>query len=467
MQRILFPIILGMLLLFTCDKPAPKIARIDLPEIRQRGKLIALTGYSATSYFIYKGEPMGYEYELLTRLADHLGLKLEIIIENDLDSMFNRLNRGDGDIIAHGLTITRERKTRVNFTEPLFTTRQVLVQRKPDNWRQMKLHEIEKALIRDPIQLIGKKVYVIKSSSFYDRLLNLSEEIGGEIEIVQVDGDTTTEQLIQEVALGHIDFTIADQHIAMINQAYYDNLDVQTAISFPQRIAWALRKTSPQLLQAVNEWITEMKKSTDFYVIYNKYFKNRRAFVRRVKSEFFSPASGKISPYDDLIKQHAEKIQWDWRLLASLIYQESQFDPQAKSWSGAQGLMQLMPKTAKKFGAQNLLDPEQNIRAGVNYLKWLNDYWKEIEDRTERIKFVLASYNVGIGHVQDARRLAQKHGKNPNRWDSVSYYLLRLSEKAFYTDSVVQFGYCRGIEPVNYVTEIFERYQHYRQFIVA
>lgn len=453
----------------TCSQPKEKIVKTDLEQIRTRGKLIALTGYSATSYFIYRGQPMGYEYELLSLLSEHLGLKLEIKIEDNLEQLFTRLNAGDADIIAHDLTVTKERRQRMQFTDYLFTTQQVLVQRKPDNWRRMKLHEIERRLITNPIQLIGKRVYVKKNSSHVERLKNLSEEIGGDIEIVEVDGDTTSELLIQMVSEGKIDYTIADRHVALINQAYLTNLDVQMAVSFPQQIAWAVRKTSPELLKAVNEWIQSMKQKTAFYVIYNKYFKNRGAYIRRAKSDYLSVTGGKISEYDDFLKKKAAQIGWDWRLLASLIYQESQFNPFAKSWSGAAGIMQLQPETARRFGATNVTDPYENISAGVNYLKWLDNYWKkEIADPTERIKFILASYNVGIGHVQDARRLAQKYGKDPDLWeDNTEYYLLRLSEEKFFNDEVVQFGYCRGSEPCNYVKEILERYNQYRKFILA
>jgi membrane-bound lytic murein transglycosylase F len=451
-------------------RPAqPKIIHRDLDEIKKRGKLFAITGYSATSYFIYKGQPMGYEYELLTRLAKHLGLELQIEIENNFDVIFDRLNRGDGDIIAYGLTVTRPRKKKVAFTDDLFTTNQVLVQRKPKNWRKMLPHQIEKKLIRDPIDLIGKKVYVKEASSYAMRLRNLSEEIGGDINIVEVGGEITTEELIKQVAEGKIDYTVSDAHIAMINQAYYESIDVDTPISLPQRIAWAVRKNSDSLLTAVNSWIRAMKKDDVFYVIHNKYFENRHAFNRRLKSDYLSLNSGRISKYDEIIQEQAKRIGWDWRLLASLIYEESRFKPGRTSWSGAVGLMQLLPETGKTFGAKNLHDPLQNIKAGVRFIKWLNDYWKDkIDDEAERLKFILASYNVGIGHVEDARRLAEKHGKDPDTWDkNVNYYLLKLSEPEYFNDGVVKFGYCRGIEPYDYVRDILEMYAQYSALITS
>ncbi|MCK5077122.1 MAG: lytic transglycosylase F, partial [Calditrichia bacterium] len=344
------------LIIISCQKSEtttlyePKV-NIDLKEIIKKGKLTAITGYSATSYFIYRGRPMGYEYELLNSLAKHLNVKLEIIIAHNMDEIFTLLNQGKGDIVADNMTITKSRKEKVAFTDYHSLIRQVLVQKKPDNWRQMKLHEIDKQLIRNPIELIGKNVHIRKGAAYYSRIQNLSEEIGGEINIVEMPGEYTTEKLIKKVAEGEIEYTISDDNIAKINQAYYSDLDVETAVSFPQRVAWVVRKNSPELLSAVNEWLKEEKKGVDYYTIYNKYFKSKRRFKKMVKSELFTPEGGKISPYDELIKEMADSLNWDWRIIASQIYQESHFDPKAKSWVGAKGLLQLMPNTAKEFGA--------------------------------------------------------------------------------------------------------------------
>jgi len=439
--------------------------KIDLPEIKARGKLLAITGYSANSYFIYKGQPMGYEYELLTILAKELELDLEIKIARSMDEIFEELNNGEGDIIAHNLTVTKARKEIVNFTDYHNTIRQVLVQRKPDNWRDMKLHEIEQKMIRNPVDLIGKTVHVRAGSAYIERLKNLSNEIGGDINIIEIPGDASTDELVKQVSGGEFEFTIADENIAKINQTYYRNIDVQTPVSLHQQMAWAVRKTSPQLLEAVNLCIQKMKKKPEYYVIYNKYYKNRFGFHRRISSEFFSQTGGRISEYDSLIQINAEKINWDWRLLAAMVYQESQFLPNEKSWAGAIGLMQLVPRTGREFGARDLFNPEQNLEAGAGFIQWLQNYWREIPDSTEHVKFVLASYNVGQGHVQDARRLAKKYNKNPNIWDDVAHFLLQKSKEKYYKDEVVKYGFCRGEEPVSYITEIFERYEHYKNFI--
>ena len=461
-NKISFIFFVIFLYLFNCSKPI----EIDLEQIKERGKLIAITGYSANSYFIYKGQPMGYEFELLSRLAIELNLELEIELAKSMDTIFDELNAGRGDIIAHNLTVTKTRQEFVNFAFHHNEVKQVLVQRKPEDWRKMKLHEIDRKLLLSPIDLIGKTVHVRKNSAYVERILNLSNEIGGDIHIVEIPGDASTDELIRQVSDGEIEFTIADENIAKINQTYYTNLDVRTPVSLPQRVAWAVRKNSPLLLDAVNSWIKKMKKETDYYVIYDKYFDNRFGFRRRISSDYFSQTGGGISEYDSLIKVNAEKINWDWRLLASMIYQESEFLPDKKSWAGAVGLMQLVPRTGREFGAINLNDPYQNVEAGTNFIQWLKNYWKEIPDSTEKMNFILASYNVGQGHVQDARKLADKYGKDPNIWnDNVAYFLLHKSDKKFYDDEVVQFGYCRGEEPVNYVREVFERYSHYTKFI--
>lgn len=445
-----------------------KVVDVDLEEIKEKGYLTALTTYSSTSYFIYRGQPMGYEYELLERLTDYLDVELDLQVAEDLDSMMYLLNSGQVDIIAHGLTITKPRKTLINFTEPHNTTQQVLVQRKPDNWNQMKLHEIEDQIIRNPVDLIGDTIHIRRNSAYYNRIRNLSDEIGGDIHVAFVPGNSTTDEIIRKVALGEYKYTVADQNIADINQTYYPIIDTKTQISFPARIAWGVRKTSEKLLAEVNTWLKQMKKEPDFYVIYDKYFENSKSFQVRVKSDFYSKTGGRISRYDPMIRDYAQELTWDWRLLASQIFQESKFNPKTTSWAGAKGLMQVMPATGKQFGITNLYNPTQNMEAGVSYMNYLSNYWQVIPDSTERVKFILASYNVGPGHVEDARRLAEKYGKNPFLWDAnVAEYLLLKSKPKYYNDEVAYYGYCRGTEPYNYVKDIINRFNHYARFILA
>ena len=438
----------------------------DLEEIRVDGVLKALIVYSSTSYFLYKGEPMGFEYELLKLLAEHLDLKLELVISTDLDTEFEVLNRGDVDLIAHGMTVTNQRKWEVDFTEYLFLTRQVLVQKQPDNYRNMKWAALQKQLIHDPIELINDTVSIRRNSAYFERMMSLSNEIGGTIFIDTLDSSLSTDEIIKMVTDGKIKYTIADENLARINASYHPILKIDVPVSFSQRIAWVTRKKSPELRKAVNQWILRERKQTDYNVIYNKYFKNRKDFRRRTRSSFYSLNNKQISQYDKLIKKYAGDINWDWRFLASQIYQESRFDSKAKSWVGAKGLMQIMPKTAESLGISNVNSPSQSIRGGTAYLKWLSENFTDIPDSLNRVKFMLAAYNCGYGHVKDAQRLAEHKGLNPTIWTgNVEQMVLALSSSENFNKPMIKYGYVRGREPVNYVNEILERYEHYKQFI--
>ncbi len=445
-------------------KKKEEVIHRDWPEIHSRGKLVALTDFNSTDYFIYRGEPMGYQYELLKALSQYLNIDLEIKVNNDLEKSFQMLEEGDCDIIAVNLAVTKERKKMIRFTEPIGQTRQVLVQRKPSGWRKMTLDQINKHLIRNPLELAGKTIYVQKNSSFVARLRNLSDEIGDSINVIEVDEEVET--LIKLVVKGEIEYTVSDENVARVNQTYYPSLDVSTPVSFSQNLAWGVRKEgSEQLLKMVNGWIRKYKKSLDYALIYNKYFKNPKSKVR-VKSDYFVLGNGRISPYDDIIKQYSDTLGWEWLLLASMIYQESHFKPEITSWAGAKGLMQLMPSLIERYHVRDPFSPEQNIRAGVKYLHWLEEFFSErIYNHDTLVCFVLASYNTGLGHVLDARSLARKFGENADSWDDVSNYLLALSDQKYFLDPVVKYGYCRGDEPVNYVEQILDRYEHYKNIV--
>jgi membrane-bound lytic murein transglycosylase F len=231
-----------------------------------------------------------------------------------------------------------------------------------------------------------------------------------------------------------------------------------------------VRRNSPELLGALNEWIEDKQKKNNslFDRLYKKYFIDRRGHVERVASEYLTSSTGRLCPFDELFKRHSAMVGWDWRLLAAQTYQESRFKPDARSWAGATGLLQLMPPTAREFGVRNPLDPEDNVLGACKFLKWLTDYWTErIPDEGERLKFILASYNTGAGHVEDAQRLTEKYGGNREKWDDVSYWLLQKSTQQYSNDPVVKFGFCRGLEPVNYVSHILERFEHYKQYLVS
>ncbi len=437
-----------------------------LTKLNSKKKLIAFTDNNAYSYFIYKGKTMGFEYELLKRLGKSLGKEIEIKVIKSIKEMIDKLNNGEGDLIAMNLTVTKERRKKLDFTKPLNTTRQVLVQRKPKNWRNLTQDKINKLLIRDPIELEGKTVYVRHSSAYLTRLKNLSDEIGSDINIIEADDSLSTEDLILKVSKGEIDYTISDENIASLDQSYLPNIDIETKVSFSQKIAWAVNKGDSTLLNKLNIWIDSLKKSKDFYVIYNRYYQQRYYYKYRRKSKYFLSKNGRISPYDEIFKKCSNNFGYDWRLLAAIAFIESQFDNKAKSWVGAIGIMQLLPETGEHYGVTDLTDPQQNINAGVKYLSWLDKFWqKYIQNKDERIKFVLASYNIGFGHVKDAYNLAKKYGAKQNIWfGNVENYLLKKSNKKYYNDKVVRNGYCNCIETVNYVKDVLTKYEQYKQF---
>lgn len=438
----------------------------DLEDIKKDGVLKVITSYSSTSYFLYKGQAMGYEYDLLKRFAKHLDLELDIHISNDIDTMFEQLLNGDVDLIAHGLTVTNQRKQKVDFSDYLYLTHQVLVQRKPENWRQLKWSALQASLVHDVIDLIGDTVSVRANSSYINRLANLSDEIGGTIFIDTLPGNLSTDRIIEMVANGEIKYTVADNNIANISASYYPELDIRVPISFSQRMAWAVRPQSDELLAELDNWIGTMKKGVEYYVIYNKYFKNERDFRRRGNSEFFSLNNNRISEYDDLIQASADSLGWDWRLLASMVFQESKFNPELESWAGAKGLMQLMPVTAERYGVDDRSDPEESMKAATNVIQVLWNRFVDVPDSTDRIKFTMAAYNCGYGHVVDARTLAKAEKLNPDIWDgNVAESMLKLSYPENYNKPVIKHGYVRGVEPFTYVKQVFDRYDRYIQLI--
>jgi membrane-bound lytic murein transglycosylase F len=329
----------------------------------------------------------------------------------------------------------------------------------------MTIDSIENRLTRTHPAFAGKTIYVQEGTPHSLRLRSLSKEIGKRLTIKKVQSNS--EELIQRVADGEIDYAVCDENVSLVNATYYPDIDVSTPVSSPQGITWGIRRThSGRLLKELNQWIVKFRKTKTYAVLFDKYYENKRS-SRIVKSDYYTLSTGKISPYDELIKIYSDSISWDWRLLASLICQESRFEPYVKSWAGAYGLMQLMPATGRKYGINIASSPGNNIKAGTRYIESLEKIFEPmIHDEKERYRFILASYNAGPGHILDAMKLAEKHGKDPTIWDgNVAELLLKKSDPQYYNDTVVKNGYCRGKESVNFVSEILERYEHYKNII--
>jgi membrane-bound lytic murein transglycosylase F len=436
----------------------------DLDAILADGKIRAVTNVNQTSYFIYKGEPMGFHFELLKKFADHLELELEIITSNDIDEALGYLQSGDADLVAIGLSVSADRKEMMQFTEPLMQSSQVLVQRKPNGWERMTEKTAAEKLVRNQLDLAGKTIYVQKGSSYAQRLYNLERESGMDIGVIEVPYDA--EELARQVSRGEIEYTICDDYMSNIIGTLFPGLDMSTPVSFPLNIAWSVRKDGTDaLISELNGWITGFKTTREYARLERKYFSGMRPASIAGSEYFATNSDGKVSPFDDIIKNYADTIGWDWRLVAALIYQESRFNPSVTSPRGAYGLMQVMPSTGLHFGYDVTRSVENNIRAGISYIRMLDRLFSQwVTDPDERVKFILASYNAGHGHVIDAIRLAEKNGLDPGRWDdNVSLFLERKADPAFYDDPVVRNGRLRqGVQVNAYVADILKRYEHYR-----
>lgn len=324
------PVPIILLLLLCCiagcrgGHPAEKEEADDLQQIKDSGELVVLTLYSSTSYFIYRGQDMGFQYELSEQFAKSLGVKLRIEVARNVHELIEKLLAGKGDLIAYNLPITKEWKDSLIYCGEEVITHQVIVQRNGGRTKPLK----------DVTELIGKDVYV-KPGKYYERLVNLDEELGGGIHIHKVTNDSiSAEDLITQVAQGKIPYTVADNDVAQLNTTYYPNLNIGLSISFDQRASWAVRKDCPQLAAAANKWHEENMTSPAYTASMKRYFEIGKAIPH---SPILSLREGKISHYDDLFKKYAPEIDWDWRLLASLAYTESNFDSTAVSWAGARG----------------------------------------------------------------------------------------------------------------------------------
>ena len=421
----------------------------DLPEIIESDTLVVATLYGPISYFNYKESEMGYEYEFLKLLCKELNVGLKLHVADNMASLLEMLEESEVDLVAYRVPYTEENKEKVEFTKREYISNQVLVQCKSDT------------MVTDVLQLSGKKITIVPNSIYSRRINYLNDEIGGGIDIVYASDTSKVEDLIADVAHHRISYTFAEKDIARLNKTYFGNINYNLDVSFPQRSAWCVSKKTPELLTYINEWVKNTSKNSKYTAIYTKYFEKSKYF----ESEGFKkiPSYNRISSYDEYFKMYSSIVGWDWRLLAAVAYKESKFDPTVTSWAGACGLMQIMPKTALSLGLteEEFYDPEKNIRAAAQYLNKMNKLFPNIADEREKVKFVLASYNAGPGHIFDARALAIKYGKNPDVWDDVKDFLKLKSNPEYYNDEVCKYGYCRGNEPIQYVDVITTKYGEY------
>jgi membrane-bound lytic murein transglycosylase F len=465
------------------DAPAPAPPKLepvarDLDAIRADKTLRVLFTFNSTGYLVFRGETMGYEYELLSKFAKDEKLKLVPVVVRDSATLIERLNKGEGDVIAAQL-VAPSNESEILATDGLYETAPVVVQRGSGSPAQGHSAATTTALIREqketgevpvtirarlvakPSELGGQDVHLSRRSPYRTTLIELNDTLTDDMHVVEVD--ESADRLMQRLSEGEIGYTVAAENVAKLHATEYRNLVIQPALGPPKQIVWAMRRNAPQLHDALSAWLRKQPKL--MAILYRKYFLDRRGFAQRAASRYLTAETGTLSPFDDWFREYARIPGWDWRLVASQAYQESRFDPNAKSWAGAQGLMQIMPRTARELRV-NPRDPRQSIEGACRYLWKFDDHFKEaIPREEERIRFILASYNVGLGHVEDARRLAKKYGDDPGDWDDVAYWLIRKSKRGVYNDPVVKYGFARGTEPVDYVERILDRFEHYKAFV--
>ena len=431
-------------------------------KIRERGYMVALTDKNSLDYFINRGEPEGFQLELIRSFADYLNVPLKIIASNDISKLYYYLDMSVGDVIACNLPVTGEGKHMVHFSQTLLETRMVLIQRKFNTKTKSRTSS---RLIRHPSDFSEDTLYIQRNLFQKPLLARFFRRAGRNLTVIE-ERDKSAEQLITLVSEGKINYSICEENVAMMIKRAYPNIDAEYCISGFNDYSWAVTHSSDTLLIKINEWINNIKKTRELKQIYLTYFDNPN-IPNYFRTDFLSLKGSKLSPFDDIIHKLSKTISWDWRLLASLVYEESNFHLGVVSSRNASGLMQLMPVTASKFGMDSISSPAQQLSAGVKFLKWLNSQLlEEIPDPRERINFILAAYNVGLGKVLSARERAEKNGKNPNKWNgNVGYYLTRRSFKdpKLSSDSINDLLMYGGAG--RFVSEILERYQHYRNNI--
>lgn len=435
----------------------------DFQDIRQEGTLRMITRFNSSSYFLHRGEEKGFEYEFARAFAKAHDLELEVVIAGNQDHPVDLLNSGKGDFIAANYNITPDRKEFINFSTPYSRVNQILV-----------LHDhIDGEMPQSLREAAGLEISV-REGSFYARLLKqLKEENGYTYIVNELPEMWDTEAIMFALAEGEFEATVADDNLFSATSNYINGLVGGPVIREADAIAWGIRNNAPELKNSMDEFIglhyriSETdglpRRSSFVNILRRRYYEERpesynvRSYTSRNVSDQVTGYEGYLSPYDRLVRPIAEEAGIDWKLVIAVMAQESRFDPYAESWMGAKGLMQIIPRFSQ-VEEHELWDPETNVREGVRYIKEHMHHYAYM-DSVSQISFALATYNAGMGHMADARRLAMDRNRDPNSWDDVSESLLLLMQPRHFRNA--RHGFVRGTEPVNYVRQILKRYETY------
>lgn len=462
MTKTYFSLILILLLTTGCHNKKSDHTRIidfegvhvQLPDTLRVGML-----NSPTTYFDYRGTPMGYDYELMQSFTKFYGLQFSVKVGANISEMTRWLDEGEIDILASPVPATSEFKDRVLLCGPTLESCQVLVQKAESD-----------SLVKDVTDLVGKEVTVQCDSKYYYRMQNLNDELGGGITIIPLDRDTVSDDdLLGMVWKGEIPLTVVDSDVAEAALSYYPGIDISVKVSLDQYSQWAVSLKSEGLAKVLNRWFAD--EAQDVSEIFKKYYLlSKEDYFDSIKGmedlSRMSFANGRISPFDNIFKEAGNKYGFDWRLLAAVAYVESHFKADTRSWAGALGLMQVMPRTARSMGysPDEMSNPVKNVDVAARTLSDLDKMLqKRIPDRAQRLNFILASYNSGPGHILDAIALAGKYGMDPRVWDgNVEKAAAMKSKPAYYQDPVVKNGYFRGQETVNFVRKVRSAYNIFK-----
>jgi membrane-bound lytic murein transglycosylase F len=430
-------------------KRPPAIIRQPL----MKKKLRVLTLHSVNSFFLYDGEEHGLEYELLQLYTKQHDLLIDIITVENYKQMYDSIASGNFDVAMGTLFINNAMDSIAPFSNPLYYSDVILAT------------AAEKLSVSNSFS----PVHIIHQSPLHFWIKE-NDSIHGTIDSINhLDLDVSKESALERVAKAEFSGLLVDKHDLLIMHSYFPQLKELTLIQEQQPIGFVFNPHSESLKDHFNAWHAKKRHSIDYLYTIRKY-DDHSAFIReKLKHEMPVIREGTISKYDSLIRRYATKESFDWKLIAAIIHQESRFRPHIVSPVGAYGLMQLMPSVAKtyKINFRSLAAPDLNIALGTKYFRWIYNHFDKPEFTEEdKIKFSLASYNAGIGHVHDARALARKYKMDPNVWtDNVEVMLLNKGSRKYYTDPVVKHGHCRGFETRVYVRNIMQYYEHYQNFL--
>ena len=420
----------------------------DLPAIHARGTLRVIMRNGPATYFLWKGELRGFEYELAKWFAGSLSLRLEVVVPPADADPFDMLEAGEGDLIASAITITPRRLERpIAFSKPYNTVSEVFVT------------SDAAPPVDSLVALAGREVVAHPNSSYWESLAAVESRHG--FRLLRAPADFDTQDILRGIEEGDFDVSLVDSHIVDIETTFSDELVRGVALGKDVQHGWVTRSGNPMLTEAVNSFFARHYKGLEFNVRYNRYFRDKRRMESHHQQRL--AAADGLSPFDEMVRDNARKYTFDWRLIVSQMFQESRFDPRANSFAGARGLLQVLPRTARELGIKQpdqLYDPATGIAAGIQYLNWARDRFPDTLPVSERLWFSLAAYNAGFGHVYDARRLARRQGLNPDIWfDNVEKTMLLLAKREYARKA--RYGYVRGQEPVAYVQSIRQRYRGY------